>query len=92
MLTGFVLANVAVSGLAVMTSPLLFRGLLELHYPPTFRGEPSGALDTVCAPQRPRISRPRSRDSTICALNPRTDGSTVPPNSGWGMRHESSKG
>lgn len=67
MLTGFVLANVAIGGLAVMTSPLLFRGLLELHYPPTFRGEASGALDTVCVPQRPRISRVHARAIPLSA-------------------------
>jgi hypothetical protein len=51
MLTGVVLANVAVGGLAVLTAPLPFRGLLELHYPPGFRGEASGALAEDFAPE-----------------------------------------
>jgi hypothetical protein len=55
MLTAFVLAEVGVGGLAFMTSPLLFRGLLEFHYPLTFGGGPSGALDTACVPERPCI-------------------------------------
>jgi hypothetical protein len=38
MLTRLVLANVAVGGLAVMMSPLLFRSLLELHYSPDLWG------------------------------------------------------
>lgn len=61
MLTGFVLANVAVGGLAILTAPLPFRGLLELHYPPGFRGDASGALAGDFAPDPHRLVRRHAR-------------------------------
>ncbi|GEP10173.1 hypothetical protein MMMDOFMJ_2450 [Methylobacterium gnaphalii] len=52
MLTGFVLANVAVGGLAVLTAPLACRGLLELHYPPALNGDASRALAEGIVPEQ----------------------------------------
>jgi hypothetical protein len=59
MLTEFVLANVAVGGMVVMTSPLLFQGLLELRYPPGFRGEAADAPAEVLLPLGEQVDLPR---------------------------------
>ena len=61
MLTEFVLANVVVGGLTILAAPLLLRGLLELHYPPGFREEASGALAAGFAPESPRSVRRHAR-------------------------------
>lgn len=71
MLTEFVLADITVGGLVVMTSPLLFQGLLELRYPPSFRGEAPEALAGGASPKRPvRTSRGRPREIPPQAPSP----------------------
>jgi hypothetical protein len=64
MLTDFVLTSVAAGGLAVMTAPLFFKGLLALRYPAT-RGEVMSAF----APQTPARSNRRTDASLLREYN-----------------------
>jgi hypothetical protein len=75
MLTGFVLTNVAVGGLAILTAPLLFRGLLELHYPLGFEGEASSALAGSFAPEPHRSAQGLAPSPTLTCSWPRRIGS-----------------
>lgn len=86
MLTEFVLANVAVGGLSILTAPLLFRALLELRYPPGFREEASGALAEGFAPGPHRSVPEHARVIPLSHSGPGPQRSDEPPNSGWSLK------